>query len=168
MQNRFKACVTIHSTGMSLMLPQPITNKKRIMNRHPTKTNNFFRQLHTPQPFLKFCKLQFILFILNLKCHLSRCFMAVGQPNIGKIANVYHFHQHSVFSIDNQPDPNPNYEEFLKKNSQWAIEQAFLKWWIQKPLFSGSCNYSNNRKIGGHPHIRSRIYIATNNHNHQH
>ena len=48
-----------------------------------------------------------LLFILNLKCHLSRCFMAVGQPNIGKIANVYHFHQHSVFSIDNQPDPNP-------------------------------------------------------------
>ena len=42
---------------VTVVLSQPIINRKSIVNQRPSKANDFFRQLHAPQPFPKICKL---------------------------------------------------------------------------------------------------------------
>ena len=48
---------------------------KSVMHQQPTKTNNFFRQLHTSQPFPKFGKLQCMHIICSPMLHGSRAFI---------------------------------------------------------------------------------------------
>ena len=107
------------------------------MHQHPTKTNNVFRQLHTPQSFPKFGKLQCMHII-------RKCFMTTRHLyfdcNNKFLPSLTEYWKNSIclpFSIDNQLDPSPNCEEDFSGKPTMSIITSILERVDPKTIFSG-------------------------------